>query len=126
MTLETEIYKKTGVSIKGIPSDGKYRTFKVAHKDWFAISLGDCGAFGCMSIGELYGWAAERNNGRSWPVEMESTPRRLSSKELAKEREIIAIGNAMQDSGTLMPKEDGERYILALTRVIEANARQGR
>lgn len=121
-SLESEIYKKTGISIKGIPTDGKSRSFKVGAREWFAISLGDCGAFGCLSTGELFGW----NGGKCWAIPMAETPRRLNRSEIAKEREIIAIGNALQDSGAQIPEEDRDRYILALTRVIEANARQER
>ena len=112
-TLESEIYKKTGVSIRGIPPDGRSRKFSAGGREWLALSVGDCGLFGCLSSGELYsvsGGAASSHK-----------ICRASNVRLTKaDADIIAIGNAMQDSGQKMSEADLDRYIEALARSIAA------
>lgn len=120
-TLESQIQKITGVVIRGIPTDGKVRKFKVNGKEWNAANFGDFAVFGSVRHDEVYGWSPMRNSGRCWRLEEVPQRRRMSAKEIATEREIIAIGNAMQDSGEQMDGEDLDRYILALTRVIEVD-----
>lgn len=122
ITLEREIYKASGVLIKGIPADGKCRKFKSGKKEWYAISFGDCGAFGCFSSNELFGWSATFNGGKSCRINpIANNAERLSRQQIIVEREIVALGNAAQDAGSPLQGEDADRYILALKRVIESN-----
>lgn len=120
MSLESEIHKKTGVMIRGIPADGKLREFKSGFKKWFALSFGDCAVFGCDALGERYIW----NGGKVMAVSIPSKPKRLSRQQIEQERQIVAVGNSLSDTGEAMSSEEEARYILALSRVIEANARQ--
>lgn len=120
MSLETEIHKKSGVLIKDIPKDGRYRTFKSGNAEWFAIVFEDCGSFGCFRTNELFGW----NGGKAWLIPVEPKERPLGRKEFDHERKIVDIGNALMDGGQLMTEENLDRYILALTRVIDFNGRQ--
>lgn len=115
-TLEGEIQKATGIVFRSIPPDGKSRKFMVGRKEWFAISLGDCGAFGCFASLELYGWSGSR----AWPISSFQAVEKLSRSQMKIEREIVAFGNACQDSGNKMSETDLDRYILSLKRVIEA------
>ncbi len=120
-TLEREIHKATGVLIKGIPPDGKSRAFRVGSKEWYAISLGNCGSFGCFASGALFGWSSEFNSGKAWPIHLSSTKERLSRQQLRVEKELVKFGNSMQDAGRELCDGDSDRYILALKRVIESN-----
>lgn len=115
MTLESEIHKKTGVRINGIPDDGKSRSFKVGHKEWFAIKLPGCGSFGCFSTGEVYGWSG----GKSWPIAMLKKDLKLNARRIREEVKIIDIGNSLMDAGWPMSEEDLDRYICALGRVAQ-------
>lgn len=117
MSLEREIQKATGVLIKGIPADGKSRTFKANNKEWFALSFGECGAFGCFYYKEIYAWDGALT--RAVPVAEEQPF--IGRRQLEKEREIVAMGSSMQDRGLSMATEHLDRYILALARVIESN-----
>jgi len=117
-TLEGEIQKITGVVFRSIPADGLMRKFMVGRDEWSAISFGDCGAFGCFHKEEFYSWPG--HGFRSEPIFFPGQPERLSKRQMNAEREIIAIGNAMQDAGQLMSGADTDRYILALKRSIEA------
>lgn len=122
MTLEREIQKATGVLIKGIPADGASRTFKANNREWFALSLGDCGAFGCIQTNEIYAW----DGARSRPIPFAEKNPIIGRRQLEREREIVAMGNLMQDKGLPMATEHLDRYILALARVIESNDGQKR
>lgn len=122
MIFEREIYKKTAVQFESIPKDGKVRSFKVGYKSWFAIQFEDCGAFGCFEQNTMYGWCGSK----AYQITCEPKERRLSSAEIQAERKIIVIGNSMADAGTPLTGEDLDRYILALSRSINYDARQNR
>lgn len=116
-TLESEIQKATGVVFSSIPTDGKSRKFVVGRKEWFAISFGDCGAFGCFYGGAIYEWAGSK-------AEL------LSNIDIGqdeykgpidKERIIVQMGAASAASGESLSGEHADRYILALGRVIRAD-----
>lgn len=116
-TLEGEIQKVTGVVFRSIPADGVMRKFMVGRDEWSAISFGVCGAFGCFRKGEFYAWPGEGL--RSEVIRFAEPLEHLSRKQMEAEREIIAMGNAMQDAGRLMGEADTNRYVLALKRSIE-------
>lgn len=121
-TLEDQIKKITGVSFRSIPADGKSRKFMVGNREWYAISLGDCGSFGCLHSGELYGWSGSR----AYPIRAAEPPEVLGRAQMMREKEIVALGNKKQDSGEKMSDEEIDRYILALKRTIEAKTNGGR
>lgn len=120
MPLEQEIRKITGVSIKSIPSDGKQRSFPVGNKKWFAMNFGECGSFGCWQTNELYGWSGAK----CWPITVEKPKVSIRSKQLEEEKKIVAICNAQVDSGHQLSAVDLDRYILALTNVLEHRRQQ--
>lgn len=118
-SLESEIRKHTGVSFRDIPADGKYRSFKHQGKEWFALSFGDCGSFGSLILGEVYGWSG----GKAWPILLAKKTPKPSRRQLEEDHKVVAVGNLMQDQGQTMPESDLDRYIEALTRVIHSNAK---
>lgn len=120
MSLENEIRKHTGVTIVDIPKDGISRSFRVGSKQYFAISFDGCGSFGCMASGEVYGWSGEK----AWPINFERKSARLGRKAIDVEQKIIDIGDMMYEKGLPMDDQALDRYILALTRVIEFNGKQ--
>lgn len=122
MSLEREIQRVTVVQFKSIPTDGKSRAFKVGHKEWFALSFGSCGAFGCFSAGQLYRWDGRK----TYPVEVVKPERSMSARQIGEEQKIVDICNGMMDRGEAMSELDLDRYILALTRVIEWKQKQAR
>lgn len=115
--LEREIKKKTGLTFKGIPSDSKTRTFKYEGKQWFAVNIGDVGVFGCSADNYMCGVCLSGNvTHDQWYW----IPEKLMKKsDFDRERQIVVIGNSMQDRGEAMDEETENRYILALGRVIQ-------
>ncbi len=115
--LEREIKKKTGLTFKGIPADSKTRTFKHAGKQWFAVNIGDVGVFGCSADNYMCGVCL---SGKVTHDQWHWVPEKpLKKSEIDHERQIVTIGNCMQDRGDEMDEETENRYILALGRVIQ-------
>lgn len=122
MSLISEIHKKSGVLLRAVPSDSRLREFKSGRNNWYAVSMGYIAVFGPRNSDHAFIWTAA-SSGKIEAVEKVSIPaekRSLSAKELKQEREIVSVGNAMQDSGEQMAEADLDRYIVALTRIIES------
>jgi hypothetical protein len=120
MEFEKAIHSTIGVQFRCVPDDGKLRRFKIGARDeGFAIRFPDCGAFGNWSKDIYYQWDGNKVR----PVPKSEKMRRLNAKEFRDEQAIIAIGNAASDSGKPLQGEDLDRYILALTRVIDEKAK---
>lgn len=115
VTLEYAIYKNTGVLIRDIPADGKSRKLKASGKEWRAISFGDYGMFGCVNSGEIH----VVSGGKLFSYRPE--PVKQKARLTKTDREIIAIGNSMQDHGQKMSEDDLDQYIAALAKSIAAS-----
>lgn len=120
MTFEKAIHSTLGVQFRLVPDDGKLRRFAIGKDEGFAIQFTGCGAFGNWSTNNYYSWDGDKVR----QIESPSVPpRRLNQKELREEEMIVAVGNAASDSGAPLVGADLDRYILALTRVIDNKAR---
>lgn len=115
VTLESAIYKKTGTLIRNIPADGKARKFKASGKEWRALSFGEYGMFSCINNGEIH--VVSGGKLFSYGPEPVKPKVRLTKAD----REIIAIGNAMQDHGQKMSEADLDQYIAALAKSLAAS-----
>lgn len=115
--LEREIKKKTGLTFKGIPPDSKTRSFKHGNKQWFAVNLGDIGVFGCSADNYMCGVC---QSGKVTHDQWHWVPDKpMRRQEIDMERQIVLVGNSIQDQGIPMDEETESRYILALGRVIQ-------
>lgn len=120
MSFEKSIHAEMGIQFRLVPDDGKLRRFKIGStQEGFAILFPSCGAFGNWSTEDYWAW----DGVKAIKFDRPAKPRRLSQNELKKEQQIVAIGNAASDSGNPLKGEDMDRYILALTRVIEEKSR---
>lgn len=119
-TLESEIYRLTGVSISNIPPDGRSRKFIAGPDEWYALSLGNCGSFGCFGRRSLYGW----DGGHAYPIRCQDESNAITPDQLRVEKEIVWFGNLVQDEGAQLSDDDNLRYIESLRRVIDS--RRGR
>lgn len=123
MTFGKEIYAALGVQFRCVPDDGKLRRFKIgATESGFAILFPSCGAFGNWSREDYWVWHGDK----AVKIDKSTKPRRLTRNELEQEQKIVAIGNAASDSGGPLSGVDMDRYILALTRVIDEKSRNAR
>ena len=120
MTFEKEIHAALGVQFRRVPDDGRLRRFKIgANDEGFAILFPSCGAFGNWSKEDYWAWDGDK----AIQFDRPKKPRRLSQKELREEEMIVAIGNAASDSGSPLKGAEMDRYILALTRIIDEKSR---
>lgn len=120
MTFEKAIHSALGIQFRRVPDDGKLRKFKIgATQEGFAILFPSCGAFGNWSTEDYWAW----DGVKAIKFDKPPKPKRLNLNELKKEQQIVAIGNAASDSGNPLEGEDMDRYILALTRVIDEKTR---
>lgn len=120
MTFEKEIHAALGIQFRRVPDDGKLRRFKIgATQEGFAILFPSCGAFGNWSAEDYWAW----DGAKAIKFDRPAKPKRLTQGELKKEQQIVAIGNAASDAGNPLQGEDMDRYILALTRVIDEKSR---
>lgn len=113
---EKAIYTFCGVRIEGIPADGKSRSFPIGNQEGFAMYFGDCGAFGNATKNQTCVWDGKKAR----LLKYDPLPPKLKGRALEEEQRIVDIGNAMYDRGEVMAELDADRYILALSRVIEA------
>lgn len=116
MTFEQAIQGCYGLQFREIPADGIMRGFSIGRDNGYAIRFDDCGSFGNWTRNELYGW--DGNLLRRLYVDEQ--PVKLRGKPLNVEQDIVHHANQMIDSGQVLSDADLDRYIVALTRVIEA------
>lgn len=117
-TLESEIRKHTGITIRDIPTDGKYRSFKYSGKEWFALSFGDCGSFGCLVGGEIYGWSGDK----AWPIQIHKKLPPVSRQQAHEDQGVIIICDSLIAKGEALSDEQSGQYIEALARLIQFNS----
>lgn len=113
--MEKAIYAAYGIQFRDIPADGKLRRFKIGYQEGYALLLDGAGVFGNWNSGEYYEW-----NGTIAIKSEFERPQTITTKQLREEEVLVAIGDAAFDAGNPLQSEDLDRYILALTRVIEA------
>lgn len=116
MTFEQAIQGCYGLQFRQIPADGIMRSFPIDRDSGFAIRFEDCGSFGNWTRDEIFAWDGEKSR----PVNVPKPPVKLRGKELNIEQDIMDIGNRLMDQGSPMSEADLDRYIVALTKVIEA------
>lgn len=122
MGIEAEIYRRTGAHFKSIPGDGNMRSFIRAGHEYFALSFGSCGVFGNWTTKEFY----EYDGVVCKLIPCDESEPVVSRQQYQEERKIVAIGNSMTDNCQSMSAARLDRYILALTRVIEFDQHEQR
>lgn len=119
MDFEKSIHSAIGLQFRPIPCDGVLRRFNIGRDEGFAVRFEDCGAFGNWSKSQFFEWDGKKCR----QIDNAYKPAKLRGKALETELSIVAVGDGMFASGQTMDDQSIDRYILALTRIVESRGK---